>query len=191
MHAHAPGIAAGGRLCARARARARGRRMRRAGAAFCSRCRQAPAQPCTPGAGCACALRGRCRCAHALGLGQGGPSRGFRSKGSNFKWRHPSTMFAKVCCPVCVCARAVSFPRSLPAHAPICAAALRLCGSSSRGARTAPPRGLGGCAVPFEAAHLWFRLESDWPFAPPCPCLTTPAGSKWPGNPSQRGGNFW
>ena len=27
------------------------------------------------------------------GTGQGGPSRGFRSKGSNFKWRHPSTMF--------------------------------------------------------------------------------------------------
>lgn len=27
---------------------------------------------------------------------QGGPSGGFRAKGSNFKWRHPQTMFAKV-----------------------------------------------------------------------------------------------
>ena len=29
------------------------------------------------------------------GTGQGGPSRGFRSKGSNFKWRHPSALFDK------------------------------------------------------------------------------------------------
>jgi len=29
------------------------------------------------------------------GTGQGGPSGGFRAKGSNFKWRHPQTMFAK------------------------------------------------------------------------------------------------
>ena len=62
----------------------------------------------------------------ALGLVQGGPSRGFRSKGSNFKWRHPSTMFAKVRRPVSVCTVPSPFPHSrrpfprraaaLPAH---------------------------------------------------------------------------
>ena len=29
------------------------------------------------------------------GTGQGGPSRGFRSNGKSFKWRHPMTMFAR------------------------------------------------------------------------------------------------
>jgi len=44
-------------------------------------------------------------CAHAPdatalrlrgGTGQGGPSRGFRSKGSNMKWRHPHSLFLRV-----------------------------------------------------------------------------------------------
>jgi hypothetical protein len=37
----------------------------------------------------------------APAVAQGGPSRGFRSKGGNFKWRHPSMLFWKVhkCCP--------------------------------------------------------------------------------------------
>ena len=30
------------------------------------------------------------------GTGQGGPSRGFRSKGSSMKWRHPHTLFLRV-----------------------------------------------------------------------------------------------
>eukprot|EP00960_Hanusia_phi_P021949 649973-Hanusia_phi.AAC.3 len=30
------------------------------------------------------------------GTGRGGPRGGFRSKGSDFKWRHPHVMFARV-----------------------------------------------------------------------------------------------
>lgn len=33
------------------------------------------------------------------GTGQGGPSRGFRSKGSSMKWRHPHSLFCRVRAP--------------------------------------------------------------------------------------------